>query len=544
MTTGTSIACSLRSATPEMRDALGARSGATRQCRGRSRMNIRGCLPTALLALAALAQAAEPPAVSFAAPAAVAVADAPLPIDAAAPIAASSADRVLVAGRQRLRYRASWSELVLSDAAGVPQATISGTSYVRTGLRDAAARPLVFAFNGGPGASSSPLHFSLLGPRVFMPGVAGGPRELADNASTILDAADLVLVDPVGTGFSRELRPGGGRAYWSPSGDAHAVLAFVRDWVKQHGRERSPLYFIGESYGGYRLAEMARDLGGLPVAGLVFISPALDRSAFAVGNDQSQIFNLPTMAVTAWKHGRVPADGRSVEDVWEQARAFAQADYAAALQLGSDLPVADRERIAQRMAQLVGLPAAVIVAANLRLDTQDFLEQLLPGRIVGRLDTRVSAPRPDGPLVAGRSKAADDPVLNMGASNVKRSPAIRDYLRDAVGVRTAADYVSLTLDVNFAWDWSAGAQKAADGPNLSPLPNVVKLMRDRPPLRLLLLGGYFDLATPALAQRYALTHVDLPRDRTSLRFFDAGHTPYETPEDRAAVSAVLRDFIR
>jgi len=195
------------------------------------------------------------------------------------------------------------------------------------------------------------------------------------------------------------------------------------------------------------------------------------------------------------------------------------------------------------MSKLIGLPEAVIAAASLRIDTQDFLEQLLPGKIVSQIDTRVSAPKPNAPLVAGRTRAADDPALNMGTSNVKKSVWIRDYLRNEVGVKTDLDYISLTLDVNFAWNWNSGSTKLEDNLHFNATPNIAKLMREKPGSRLLLIGGYYDLATPVLYQRYTLTHADVPLDRTRMVTLASGHTVYDRDESRQLVSAELHDFI-
>jgi carboxypeptidase C (cathepsin A) len=462
------------------------------------------------------------------------------------PILPASSHHFLHLGDITIPYVATWSSTSLKDAAGVPQATISTTSYLREDVRDRGTRPVLFAFNGGPGASSSPLHFGILGPRRFGPSDAKSGSTLGsaliDNAQTLLDVADLVLIDPVGTGFSRELRAGGGRAYWNPEGDSKAAQTVIRDWLRDHGRTTSPVYIAGESYGGYRLAEMAKDISDLNIVGFVLVSPGTDFSGEA-GGDQRFVFTLPSMATTAYAHDKSQASGRAVEQVFEEARAFAQTDYVVALQQGSALAADDRDRLAERMAKLIGLPASNISASNLRIDTQDFLEQLVPGKVVGRIDTRVAAPKPDKPLVAGRPKAADDPALHMGASNVIKNGRVRDYLRNEIGVKTDLDYISLTLDVNFAWDWNSGSRKIEDNQrNLNPTPNLAKLMKDKPASRLLLLSGYYDLATPVLYQRYALTHAGVPLDRTRMVAFGAGHTIYDD-DARAQVSKELHDFI-
>jgi carboxypeptidase C (cathepsin A) len=462
----------------------------------------------------------------------------------AEPILPVSSHHTIHLGDVTIPYVATWSSTSLKDAAGVPQATISTTSYLREDVRDGARRPVMFAFNGGPGASSSPLHFGILGPRRFGPSDAKGGSTFIDNPETLLDAADLVLIDPVGTGFSRELRAGGGHAYWSPEGDSKAAQVVIREWLRDHGRTTSPVYIVGESYGGFRLAEMAKDIGDLNIAGLVLVSPGTDLSGEAgAARDQRFVFSLPSMAAAAYAHEKSQAAGRSVEQVFEEARAFAQTDYVVALQQGSALPAGDRDRLAERMAKLIGLSASAIAAANLRIDTQDFLEQLVPGKVVGRIDTRVAAPKPDAPLVAGRSKAADDPALHMGASNVIKNGRVRDYLRNEIGVKTDLDYISLTLDVNFAWNWNSGSQKIEDNlRNLNATPNLAKLMKDKPASRLLLLSGYYDLATPVLYQRYALTHGGVPLDRTRMIAYGAGHTVYDD-DARQQVSKELHDFI-
>lgn len=459
-------------------------------------------------------------------------------------IGSATSQHVLKLGDTSISYVATWSSIPLKNASGEPQATISTTSYVRQDVSARVPRPVIFAFNGGPGASSSPLHFGILGPRRLGPADAKGASTTIDNPQTLLDIADLVMIDPVGTGFSRELRAGGGHAYWNPDGDAKAAETVIRDWLRDNSRTASPVFIVGESFGGYRLAEMAKDIGDLNVAGLVLVSPGTDMSGEAgIASDQHFVFTLPSMATTAFAHNKSQSTAKSADQIYEEARSFAQGDYVEALQLGSELKAQDRDQLADRMAKMIGLPASTISAGNLRVDTQDFLEQLLPGQVVGRIDTRVAGPKPPGPLVAGRSKAADDPALHMGASNIIKNSRVRDYLRNEVGVKTDLDYVSLTLDVNFAWDWNSGSRKIEDNLRLlNPTPNLTKLMKEKPACRLLLLSGYYDLATPVLYQRYALTHAGVPLDRTRMVAFAAGHSVYDD-ETRAAVSKELHDFI-
>ena len=213
-------------------------------------------LALALFAAAATAQRADP------------IPEVPGPV--LGPVA--SEHRAQINGAT-IPYRAIFREYELKSPEGRPLATISATAYVRSDVRAAARRPVIFFFNGGPGASSSPLHFQAFGPRLRPPGRSGdGP--FTDNPDSLLDAADLVFVDPVGTGFSRVLPGGDGQPYWAPLADAAAVTHLLRSWLRDNGREQSPLFIAGESYGGFRLATMMRDVTGLNLRGLVMISPA------------------------------------------------------------------------------------------------------------------------------------------------------------------------------------------------------------------------------------------------------------------------------
>ena len=450
-------------------------------------------------------------------------------------------------GAVKVPYTATFSEIPLNDSNGQLQATISSTAYVMERVRDRAHRPVLFLFNGGPGAASSPLHFSAFGPRRLTDERdAAGQRKLVDNTSSLLDVADLVFIDPVGTGFSRE-RPGvHSGAYWSVEGDAAAVLQLIRKWLSDNGRTTSPLFIAGESYGGFRLATMLKDAGDLPIVGLIFISPMLDASGSsdAVGNDQPYIFSLPSMAVAAWEHNKIDRAGRTIEQIYAEAEHFAQSDYAVALQQGALLPAAERDRIASRMAGLIGLPAQTIVQSNLRIETQPFLEKLLAaeGQIVGRLDTRVSAPKPDPDKAPKRPPGANDPALGLGATNIIKSEPIKAYMERELGVHTARDYLSLTLDVNFRWNWRG--EGVSPRFYINPTPNIAEAMKKRPQMRVLLVGGYYDMAVPLMGPRYALTHGGVPMERVDMHAFVAPHSAFQGDANLAAGSGVVRDFMR
>ncbi|MFE4194586.1 hypothetical protein ACFRJ9_01870 [Paenarthrobacter sp. NPDC056912] len=448
-------------------------------------------------------------------------------------------------GGHRIDYEAKWHSLRL-DSAGT---TISATSYVANGTAfTPASRPVAFVFNGGPGASSSPLHFTAFGPRILP---SAGPAywtesEMLPNEASLLDVSDLVFVDPVGTGFNRTEEPGADAQYLSIEGDAGAAERFIRYWLQENKREDSPLILVGQSYGGLRVATLGPQLVDLRLDRIVLISPLLDVSASsnAVGNDLRFIFDLPTMALTEWHHGLADSaegDGKDPAKVWESARVFAQGEYAAALQLGSDLDESRTHVIAKELSRLLGVTEKEAIDAKLRIDSEQFLQGSLRhgGLLVGRLDTRVTGPIPP-PLVGDRPPAADDPSLGIGRSNVVTSAAIGTYLRDVVQAPVGdTEYRSLNLELNFRFDWRPDGIRQDFYRN--PTTRLAELLRQRPEAQITVVGGLFDLSTPWLAVRYALAHAGLDGERLHLVPLAGGHSIERT--ELASVSARLRRFL-
>ena len=437
-------------------------------------------------------------------------------------------------GQESVRYRATFAERVLQDTTGRPQATMSATAYEREGVRDLRTRPVLFVFNGGPGASSSPLHFGALGPRRRTAPDSSGVRRMIDNPQSPLDIVDLVFIDPVGTGLSRVLPGGDGHAWWGVHGDATAVREFIQDWLRDHDRESSPVYICGESYGGFRLATMMADVGPLRIAGLILISPMLDASSAdeTQGNDAPYLFHLPSMAAAAWHHGRASRGAPDAATVFADAARFAQGDYALALYQGSRLPAAERERIADRLSAFIGLPRDTILAHDLRVDVETFLTALLADRglRIGRLDARATG---DAALLATRRPPLNDPSMTMTTG---KGAALDQYFAQELGVHTSRSYVTLSLDVNGRWNW-ADTPWAGREFYVNPTPAIGRMMAAQPDARVMLVGGYFDLATPYFAARYALDHAGVPPERVTLAAFPGGHSAYDD-------EANLRGFVR
>ncbi|HXD14364.1 MAG TPA: carboxypeptidase, partial [Xanthobacteraceae bacterium] len=177
----------------------------------------------------------------------------------------------------KLAYTATAGTFSLFDQSGERSAAVFYTAYVAKPSDP--RRPVTFVFNGGPGAASAFLNLGLVGPRIAafgMDGHDGANVRLSDNPDTWLAFTDLVLIDPIGTGWSRPAKPDGGSAFWGVQRDAESMAKVIALYVAKNGRGASPKYILGESYGGFRAAKVARDLQsdqGIIVSGIVMVSP-------------------------------------------------------------------------------------------------------------------------------------------------------------------------------------------------------------------------------------------------------------------------------
>ncbi|WKL57021.1 hypothetical protein Q1W73_15350 [Asticcacaulis sp. ZE23SCel15] len=444
--------------------------------------------------------------------------------------------RTLSQPKTTLKYTAGFTEEILKNDKGEAIVSLSAISYVRDG--DRATRPVIVFFNGGPGASSSPLHMSAFGPRIR------DKDALIDNPDTLLDAADLVFIDPPGTGLSRTFKPDELPNFLGVNHDAAAVHGLIAKWLKANGRETSPLYIAGESYGGYRLAVMsgqiAKDKTFSNLKGLILISPSLNMSE---SRDMGQVLELPTLAAGAWHHNKIDRKGRSLEVTFNDAQRFAISTYAPALLKGAQISDAEKTDVAKGLSGLIGLPVETILKANLRVGSQTYLETLNADKdqLTGRLDMRVVASKAP-PANPNRPAAANDPSLGLGKSNIITSPLITEYLKDELKFPASADYVSLSLELNFQWNWDDMNKDQQFVMNVTP--DLATLMKDRPDLKMMVVGGYFDLATPVWAARYEIEHADIPLGRVTFNAYATGHSVFNPADNLTAKADQIRNFIK
>ncbi|WP_017665863.1 S10 family peptidase [Porphyrobacter sp. AAP82] len=457
-----------------------------------------------------------------------------------------SRDLVGTFGGQRVPYKVTMADTILSDESGKAEAVILTTSYVKTPADP--ARPVFFLYNGGPGSGSVWLQMGAFGPkRVAIPsdGKDDGalPYPLLDNPDSLLDVADLVFIDPPGTGFSY-LTPGTDpKKYYGLRQDARAVAQVIRRWLADNGRWSSPKYLGGESYGTSRTAMVVDELEGstyndVGLNGLILISTILDFAGRepTPGNELAYIVTLPNMAAAAYYHGKVQAP--SVEAIVAEARKFAIGPFASTLLKGEELPADERAAVRKELARLTGLSETYLDEANLRVTDQRFYKELLRDRglTIGRLDARYTGKDYDN---AGETPDNDPSFYGIDAGY---TAAINVWTRETLGYKTDRNYQAIG-NVGGQWDWTLGSGWGRQAYlNIAPL--IGQAMRQNSGLRLFNAQGYYDFATPFFGAEYSLKRSGVPQDRITWRYYDAGHMMYVRDEDRAKLSADIREFIR
>ena len=466
----------------------------------------------------------------------------------------TSKGRVTLAAGRQLDYLATCEYLPVAKHGfgaerGEPEAAVFVTAYELAGAAPA-ARPVCFAFNGGPGSSSIWLHLGALGPkRVVVPDDASMPTPpyaVSDNPLTWLAHFDLVFIDPPHTGWSIAAGDEARKTLLSVDGDVAALTDVMRGWLTRHKRWGSKVYLAGESYGTTRGAALADALqnANVALAGLVLVSCAMDLQSlvFAPKNDLPFALFLPAFANVAQYHGRLKgALAASPEAARSAAEAFVADDYLRALHAGSRLSATDRKRIARRVAELTGLSTALVEEQNLRISDQTFFFELLrdQGRQVGRLDARAS-----GPMAASRGREFEfDPGIEAIAAPY--GMATLAYFGESLGLADEQRYELLSMDAHKAWNWNRGESKGNEYCSTSG--DLARALRRNPHLRVFAASGRYDLGTPYSASDWSLAQMDAPVDvlaRVEHHYYDAGHMMYTRQADLEKLESDLATWLR
>ncbi len=367
------------------------------------------------------------------------------------------------------------------------------------------------------------------------------PAQLVDNEFTLLDSTDLVFIDPVSTGYSRPVPAVQNSEFHGVQEDLRSVGEFIRLWTTRNGRWQSPKFLIGESYGTTRAAGLTGHLQeqlGIYLNGIMLISSVLDFQtlSFNDGNDIGYIVYLPTYAATAWYHKRLsPAnETKTLKQIVDEAQAFAQGDYAAALMKGDALDDIDRNRIAERMATLIGLAPKTVLNYRLRIPQWEFSKELLrdQGLSIGRYDSRCTA------FERRRAGQAPDFDPSYSALLGPMTAGLNGYMRGELNYQSDLPY-EILADVS-PWNWDANSRY------LNVTETLRRSMAFNPYMKVFVARGYYDQSTPLAAAQYTFDHLGLPekeRGRIETHDYEAGHMMYAHRPSLAQLSADLHGFI-
>ena len=444
-----------------------------------------------------------------------------------------------------LSYTATTGRLPIKRGDGKIEAEMFFVAYTLDG-QDSGKRSLTFAFNGGPGSASVWLHMGALGPKRvvlqsngFMP---AAPYRLEDNPDTLLDHSDIVMVDAMATGYSRAATPELTKKFLGVKGDVQAFGEFIRLYLSRYDRWNSPLFLLGESYGTTRAAGIAGYLAdhGIAFNGVTLLSMAVDFQTLEwnKSNDLPYFLLVPTFNMIAAYHHKLAADlTQDTAKTRDEVVHWSTTDYALALGKGDALTPDEHRKIVEQLSRYIGLRPEVIEAHNLRIDVPTFTQELLLDQklIAGRLDGRFTGPNPDG----------DDREYDPTSAAIlpPYTSAFYNYLRTELNYRIDMPYRVFAYDeVGFQkWEWGnavEGFPSTAGGLRSAIIKN--------PYMKILVMEGYYDLATPFAAANWTMDHLDLtPQFRQNISYatFNSGHMVYIDRSQHDKMKKDLVDFM-
>ncbi len=425
-------------------------------------------------------------------------------------------------------------------------------------------RPVTFIYNGGPGSPTMWLHMGTFGPkRIVTPDTQhqeGAPYSIVPNEYSLLDVSDVVFIDAPGTGMSRTFGRGKSEAFYGVDADGHAFERFIRRFLSKYDRWNSPKYLFGESYGTPRSAVLAADLGSVDLNGIILLSQILsfdnsvDGPTANPGVDQAYALALPTYAATAWYHHKLPSQPPALRPFLDEVEKFALGDYMSALLQGSDLPETQRRAIAEKLHGYIGLPVDYLLRSDLRVIGSAFSAELKldEGMTTGRLDSRYQGPDLD-PI---SSNSGYDPQSDAITS--AWNTAINQYLHDDLKYARQDTYLmSARAGGEFSWNmthrppgrggFGGGGAAGTVETGANVMPDLAYRMKLNPKMKVMLAGGYYDLATPYFEGIYEMHHLPMPKalqSNISYHYYEAGHMIYVREDILKQFHNDVANFIR
>jgi carboxypeptidase C (cathepsin A) len=427
--------------------------------------------------------------------------------------------------------------------------------YVAYQLKDEelSQRPITFVFNGGPGSSSVWLHMGALGPKRIRLTDDGRtlppPVKYGENPYSWLAFTDLVLVDPIGTGFSRSVPDDEEtkKKFHGVKQDIESVAKFIRLYLTRNNRWTSPKFLAGESYGTTRVSGLTWYLHqryGIDLNGVILISPVLDYNTilFHPSNDLPYILFLPTYAATAWYHQSLSdsLQKKELEDLLREVESFCLNTYTTFLAKGEKLDEEERKILIKKLAAYTSHSEDLIEKNNYRINWIEFTKNFLGDRrkLVGRMDTTIIGIRPDPTRPYPKYDPSFEPLFGPFSS------AVNGYIRDELKFESDLVYEFLNKDVNNKWDWSSGLIKEQGYIDVShTLRDALAVNKY---LKVFIASGYYDLATPYFATEYTINHMWLEEQHAniSMNYYESGHMIYTHIEEHKRLFQDVMSFYR
>ena len=432
---------------------------------------------------------------------------------------------------KKIEYEASLKEKIIyeKDNPNLPMASFFYTEYI---AKDSNInRPVIFSFNGGPGSASLWLHMGVLGPKVIkVPSDAtddgAPPYNIVDNKLSPLSDADLVFIDPVGTGYSRAIGCHKGEEFWGVNEDPKIIAEFIRRWITDSKRWNSPRYILGESYGGIRgpllISELrSGDITPIEINGLLMVAPASDYQylVFHPGNNSPHYGFLPSYAATAYYHGKIDTD-KTLTEFYNDSKEFSLNEYGPALLKGSRIGDDERNKIMEKYSFFTGLSERFVQDFNMRVDPSSFRKELLrdEGFSVGRLDSRYK----NSDYISG-GQYSDTDVSSEGFMSAYVT-AIHTWFSE-IGVEMEMLYQSGDSKVFYSWkhpqQW-----KGNDFGYVNTVPHIARAQRYNKDFKVYVSCGLYDLATPCFTAENFMNDNSVDMSRVIFSEFESGHMMY------------------
>jgi carboxypeptidase C (cathepsin A) len=449
-----------------------------------------------------------------------------------------------------INLNAKAGTMELRDENNKPIALFGFTAYFKENPEK--NRPIIFSYNGGPGSSSYWLHMGIMGPKRIVvddPNYnQAAPYELVNNEFSILDVADVVMMDPVGTGLSVPIGEATGKDFWGVDQDIRSVSLFIMQFLKAHNRLNSPKYILGESYGTFRNAGVMSYLlnKGYALNGVINVSSVFDLRTlfFAPSEDISYIAYLPTMAATSWYHNKVANRGSDLPAFVQQVREFTENEYAPALFKGNRISDSEKAAVSEKLQNFTGISAEIWKRADLKINAGEYFQELLrsTGETVGRLDSRYKGINIDPMSMDSFTDPQSDAI------SPAYTMAFLDYFHGSLGVSKDLLYATSAYSKEgFKWDWKHQGNSfwGADAA-VTTLPDMAEALSKDPNVKVLMMNGYYDLATVFYGVEHSVSHLDLPKsaiDRIIMTYYEAGHMMYTDVPSAKLFREDLKKFI-